>query len=110
MKFEDKEAAEKLQGVREHLAEEGIELTPDQVVDAITSAEQKLIAATGNSLLDYVDLKRRYDPTPPPPPYDGWWDNEKEVTEFKARAEAEYGCKLKIVPNGKLFQLIETSK
>ena len=92
------EAKQALQKIRQTLAEEGEELTPDQVVESIKDINEISLSATGMSLSEGLRLSSFYSDTPPPPPYNGWFDDEGEAKAFAKRAEAAHGTPLSVMP------------
>jgi len=103
----DDQAKQALQKIQQQLAEDGYETTPDEIVDNIREINDIAVSSTGMSLMQGLRLTQFYSEIPPPPPYDGWFDDEGEAKAFAKRAEAAHGVTLSVMPvTNKRFILV----
>lgn len=86
------DARSALSRIRNGLAEKGHEKTPDEVIDILKDINEKAEKDIGMTLLDLYRVRKSYEP--PPPPYAGYWDDEKEALAFKKSVEEFHKIKL----------------
>lgn len=79
---------------RKRFAENGVELTPDQLINEIANLNTLFKDNLGIDL-SMAMLITQTD-TPPPPPYNGYFDNLQEASDFRDRAEKKHNIQLVI--------------
>ena len=93
--------------MRRRLAEDGYELTPDELVDRVVSIGLKAAAHMDTTPLRAFEMLNRYSMNPGPPPWEGTFDDVGEAREFAARAAHHQRVKTVVVPVGeKCWQVV----
>lgn len=95
--------------LRNKMAEEGIEMTPDDLIQE-TFKLNNFLLERDTSLIEVQEMTMMLDQSPPPPPYKCGFDDEAEMREFKERAEKKYSINLNVVQEGRIFYLVEDKK
>ena len=83
-----------LQQKRQQLAENGVELTPDQLLDSLNHIN----AICQDNNLSLIDLKR-FNPIPPKPPYNFLFESQEEAQDFAARVKQIHNvdCEINLI-------------
>ena len=91
--------------IRNQLAEEGTEITPDQYIENVVELDE-ISKEVGIDLIELRTYVSLYDQTPPLPPYKAGFDDEKEALEFKERAEKTHNIKLELIKKDRIYYLV----
>jgi len=83
--------------LRQRLADQGIEIVPDQLIADLKQIDDICRACSGMGLVEFREECSLFDMIPPEPPY-GNFDDELEARDFARRVFHYYKANYHVVP------------
>ena len=82
--------------LRSKLADRGYEVTPDNYLELMERCGE-MVTGLGGDILEVTRGIQLFDLRPPPPPYEGLFDDLAEAEDFRLRAELTHDIRLVVL-------------